>query len=113
MIDISFNDLSASVAEEYASYMTKTSEQVFTDAVDYVPWTDTSITESYIHMLLDNALPYEVQLEKASLLPLGSAIYSINSSHVPFISHPFELLVLVEEEVKVGIDAASAYAMKA
>lgn len=57
MIDISSNDLSASVAEEYASYMTKTSEQVFTDAADYVPWTDTSITESYIHMLLDNALP--------------------------------------------------------
>lgn len=101
------------MADEYASYMTWTSEQVFKDPAEYAPWTDSSITEAYIHTLLDNALPYATQVAMAAMLPLGSAVYSINSSHVPFISHPAELLTLVEEAVKVGVEAASAYARKA
>lgn len=101
------------MAAEYTSYMTWTSEQVFLDTAAYAPWTDSSISEAYIHTLLDNALPYEDQLAMASLLPEGSAVYSINSSHTPFISHPEELLTLVEEAVEAGVTAASAYARKA
>lgn len=109
IVEIGFNDLSETEAEEYASYMTWTSEQVFLDAAEYAPWTNSNITESYVHTLLDNALPYEDQLAMASLLPSDSSIYSINSSHVAFISHPTELLTIVEDAVEVGVEAAAAY----
>ncbi|CAN8100547.1 unnamed protein product [Discula destructiva] len=116
IVEIGFNDISASEAAEYASYMTWTSETVFTDASVYAPWTsegDEIITEAYIHTLLDNALPYAAQEQMAAMLPADSAVYSLNSSHVAFISHPEELLAVVEEAVQVGVEAASVYARKA
>lgn len=89
--------------------MTWTSEKVFEDTAEYAPWTNASVTESYIHTLLDNALPYVAQLQMASMLPLGSAVYTINSSHVPFISHQDDLLSMVEDAVSVGVAAAASY----
>lgn len=109
IIEIGFNDLAEDIAEQYASYMTWTSEQVFEDAAEFAPWTNGTVTESYIHTLLDNALPYANQLQMASMLPSDSATYSINSSHVPFISHPDDLLSLVEDAVSVGVEAAASY----
>lgn len=97
-------------ADVYMSYMTWTSEQVFTDAAVYAPWADTEgVTEAYIHTLLDNALPYASQLEMAAMLPSAAAIYEINSSHVPFISQPATLLPIVEDAIAVGVTAAASY----
>lgn len=113
IVEVGFNDLDEATASEYASYMTWTSEKAFTDTAKYSPWTSGNITEAYIHTLLDNALPYPVQLSMAALLPEGSAVYSINSSHVPFVSHPDELLTAVEAAAQVGVEAAAKYAVSA
>lgn len=103
MVDIGFNDIQPlSEAERWASYVTWTSEKVFTDASQYSPWED-KVPEAYIHTESDNALPYPVQLQMQALLPPGSAVYTINSSHVPFISMPDELLPLVENAISVGM----------
>lgn len=82
--------------------MTWTSEKVFTDASKYSPWED-NVPEAYIHTENDNALPYPVQLQMQALLPPGSPVYTINSSHVPFISMPDQLLPLVENAISVGM----------
>lgn len=113
IVEVGFNDLDDATASEYASYMTWTSEKAFTDVAEHAPWTNSNVTEAYIHTLLDNALPYPIQMGMAALLPEGSAVYSINSSHVPFISHPDELLAAVEAAVEVGVEAATKYVVDA
>ncbi|KAK7707496.1 hypothetical protein SLS64_007015 [Diaporthe eres] len=113
IVEVGFNDLDEVTASKYASYMTWTSEKAFTDSAKYSPWTSGNVTEAYIHTLLDNALPYPIQSSMAALLPEGSAVYSINSSHVPFISHPDELLTAVEAAVEVGVEAATKYTVGA
>ena len=105
IVEIGFNDIEPlSVAERWASYMTWTSEKVFTDASQYSPWVD-NVPEAYIHTESDHALPYPVQLQMQALLPQGSPVYTINSSHVPFISQPDELLPLVENAISVAMEA--------
>ncbi|KAG6360757.1 hypothetical protein INS49_011823 [Diaporthe citri] len=113
IIEVGFNNLDEATASEYASYMTWTSEKAFTDSAKYSPWTSGNVTEAYIHTLLDNALPYPIQLGMEALLPEGSAVYSINSSHVPFISHQDELLTAVEAAVEVGVEGAAKYVVRA
>lgn len=113
IVEVGFNDLDEATASEYASYMTWTSEKAFTDIAEHAPWTNNNVTEAYIHTLLDNALPYPIQMGMAALLPESSAVYSINSSHVPFISHPDELLAAVEAAVEVGVEAATKYTVDA
>ncbi|KAK8040774.1 hypothetical protein PG994_013781 [Apiospora phragmitis] len=105
--EIGFNDMSATDAKRWASAMTWTSEKVFTDASKFSPWA-AGITESYIHTELDNALPFAVQQQMQAMLPAGSAVFSINSSHVPFISHPDELLPLVRSAIDAGVAAKKA-----
>lgn len=92
--------------------MTWTSERAFTDTAQHAPWTNNNITEAYIHTIRDNALPYSIQTGMAALLPQNPAVYSVNSSHVPFISHPGELLTAVEAAVEVGIEAATNYGVR-
>ncbi|ORY58150.1 Alpha/Beta hydrolase protein [Pseudomassariella vexata] len=104
IIDVGFNDMTLAEAEKWASYTTWTSEKVFTDASLYSPWAD-NVTEAYIHTLLDGALPYAAQLQMEALLPEGSAVYNINSSHVAFLSQPDTLLSLIEDAIAVGVAA--------
>ncbi|KAK8004117.1 hypothetical protein PG990_001925 [Apiospora arundinis] len=105
--EIGFNDMSASEAKKWSSAMTWTSEKVFTDASKFSPWA-AGITEAYIHTELDNALPFAAQTQMQAMLPAGSAVFSIKSSHVPFISHPDELLPLVVSAIDAGIAAKKA-----
>jgi len=104
---VGFNDLPAAEAKKWASAMTWTSEKVFTDASKFSPWA-AGVTEAYIHTEMDNALPFAAQQGMQAMLPAGSAVFSIKSSHVPFISHPDELLPLVTSAIDAGIAAKKA-----
>ncbi|KAK7995992.1 hypothetical protein PG991_015459 [Apiospora marii] len=105
--EIGFNDLSAAEAQKWAAAMTWTSEKVFTDASQFSPWA-AGVTEAYIHTEDDHALPFAVQQQMQAMLPAGSAVFSIKSSHVPFISHPDELLPLVQSAIEAGVAAKKA-----
>jgi pimeloyl-ACP methyl ester carboxylesterase len=72
----------------------------------YEPWKDMPCT--YIFAEQDNCVPLPGQQYFVSLMGDGVATASLNTSHSPFLSQPYELAVLVQRAVQEGMKKAEA-----
>ncbi|RDW73240.1 hypothetical protein BP6252_07147 [Coleophoma cylindrospora] len=106
MPEIAFNDLSATEAAYYTNLTTWSSTDAFTEPNTYAPW-DNGVPAAYIHTALDNALPIAYQNAMVTYLAsTNSSIYTLQSSHVPFISIPDQTLTVWEEIVATAMTYA-------
>ncbi|KAI9931995.1 hypothetical protein ASPWEDRAFT_40178 [Aspergillus wentii DTO 134E9] len=93
-VKVGFHDVSPDEQEKWSDSLTHTSIGVFSGASTYEPWH--SIPSAYILCEEDQALPFPIQEHMAGTL--GTEwIYSLKSSHFPFLSMPDRVADILEE----------------